>query len=387
MIRIDASLISTCVIKFQSFRDLAHGLLVIDQVRGKDFCSNPDLSVPRHLNDIKVPAPCIGINSVGTVRPPWDSAIQRNASTIFGVRHSLKMIWIAAITYAAKVIKIKSFRNWAVLQFPVPDVGQHGDSVAVDPVVSVGRVGPLQPASRLGIYFRLVALLMTGINIQHGLPLDVSARAASSNGSGFSASTRTNASTPFHASGSIAPLVVAFHEPNVTPGKSLFDRVGPVGDGDVRSTTAETFSSGVRSRGVIGVAPADFRGVSLQVSNEFALHIPANGLCRTMHLSVATAHTEARWIGRGRIRPLRLHDPAVVAGEKSRGLPIGMILRAKPNRHDRTTAARAQGNIVGRVHSISVQDHWAEPTSLRRLPTPSILPLLSFSSNTRGTTL
>lgn len=334
---------------------------VNDSVCCNDISANKHAGVPIPLGHVSDPASGSRVNSVGEIlQAAKVGFFLKSSDVVLDQTHDFHVRRVDAIPRPAQMIERHPFRDLLSVFFKKPDVAQEKTWAAANPGVSIRSVTLNQPAIRIGLDLILLSLGVALVHVQHGLALHVPACASGRERSILAASAGANTGANLYWT--IPPFVMALNKSNVAAGDGSLNRVCPIGNRDGHAAPAQAKPRRVGAFRIIRSTPADLRSVALKVAHVFPAHIAAAGLQRAIDGVATPTHADAGRIGWGRVGTSRLHYPAVVTGKEPGWLPVGVSTRWLPvHRQGISASASTQ-------HTFS-------------------LPPLSFSSNTRSTSL
>jgi hypothetical protein len=139
MIDVDASAISAEVVEFHSLGDLATRTPVVETMRRNQSPTNPETRVAvllRNREDMTSGRRIDNDVRIFPVSPLRNFGMVVNAPGILRLRAKLQMIWVAARTVAAKVVKRETLWDRAEALRPVPSVRKPESSATPDAAVA-----------------------------------------------------------------------------------------------------------------------------------------------------------------------------------------------------------------------------------------------------------
>ena len=301
------------------------------------------------------PATRLLVDFVFKVFPVWNVFRVRDSAHVFFVGHGFHVKRVDATPITTKVVQLKTIWNRSKILFPKPNVTQPKPWAASNSRISAWSACLKIPAASYWINCVFFALCVCLVNIQHGQSANITAGTTSCKWCRQAASAQTD-SRPFNSiGGAILPVDMPAQKLHVAAGNVASYRAVPIRDGHVSVATTEAFSTRVRSPRIIGAlgvcGPVGGSGcVALKVFDELTFDRTARRLSGPGNILAATAHTPSAWIGRCRVRSLRLHDAAIVTRYKSRFLSFGMFRKWYPQ-YRIPTSASAKRDILVFSHS------------------------------------
>jgi hypothetical protein len=327
-----------------------------DAVRGNNISANKHAGISIPLNLGRFPAPRGFIDHISQVSHGHKVRFFLTpANIILHETNNFHVSRIDAISGSAQVIKSHSVGDLSPILLKKPHVTEKQPWSASNTGVSIGPSAFDQPATGVGLNFKLLALSVRLINVFHRLALHVASGAAGRDWRFLPTTTSTN---PVPSTGIFRPgfpLRMALGKANVATGYGLFDRICSVGNRDRNTAATEASPARIWAFRVIRRAAADLGRVALKVSDEFAGNIPAIGFLGAIGGLPTAAEANTSGVRRIRVGATRLHDSTVMAGKKSWGLAFGMFRGRFPTLRQRIPAATCT------IHSDFSLSRWNSP--------------------------